>query len=350
MLVLLADCTPQVDKPAKLVEASKLSKTDVVATLETPLGKGRNAVYCASFVIAWNKLKAVLGENVLTKPKMILIERLNNSKTSKNVIDDEYLIAWAGVHGGGIEEIAQQLHEKPPSKEMNMPFSVEYNRLTAYAYLSKTLSFKEDFEEVDDELKMNGKSLKAFGFSTYTYEKKRLLANVEILYYKNDDSFVIRLNSKNSGDYIIMAKTNPKTTLLQTIAATKKLIKQGKKRKLKNLQDYEFIPDDKLLIPQINFNIQKDFSDLAGIKLLNPKLKAYTFEAARQTTQFMLNKSGAKIESTAEVYALTEAEMDVPKNKYLVFDKPFLLYIEQQNSTHPYFALWIDNAELLIEK
>jgi hypothetical protein len=32
----------------------------------------------------------------------------------------------------------------------------------------------------------------------------------------------------------------------------------------------------------------------------------------------------------------------------LIFDGPFLVMIQKAGSQNPYFALWVDNAELLV--
>jgi hypothetical protein len=32
---------------------------------------------------------------------------------------------------------------------------------------------------------------------------------------------------------------------------------------------------------------------------------------------------------------------------YYVFDRPFLIYLKKRGATRPYFAMWVDNAELL---
>jgi hypothetical protein len=32
----------------------------------------------------------------------------------------------------------------------------------------------------------------------------------------------------------------------------------------------------------------------------------------------------------------------------MIFDKPFLLLMQRQGAKVPYFALWVDNAELLV--
>ena len=34
----------------------------------------------------------------------------------------------------------------------------------------------------------------------------------------------------------------------------------------------------------------------------------------------------------------------------MIFDKPFLIILERANAKMPYFALWVDNAELLVRR
>ncbi len=35
------------------------------------------------------------------------------------------------------------------------------------------------------------------------------------------------------------------------------------------------------------------------------------------------------------------------RSRRLVFDKPFLLYMKEKGAKNPYFAIWIENAELM---
>lgn len=36
--------------------------------------------------------------------------------------------------------------------------------------------------------------------------------------------------------------------------------------------------------------------------------------------------------------------------KKLIFDKPFLLYMKEKDSNKPYFAMWVDNSEIMLNK
>ena len=61
---------------------------------------------------------------------------------------------------------------------------------------------------------------------------------------------------------------------------------------------------------------------------------------AQQDILFRLDRSGAELKSEAKMYALGGAT-------HFVVDRPFLIYMCQRGAKTPYFALWVDNAELL---
>jgi hypothetical protein len=37
----------------------------------------------------------------------------------------------------------------------------------------------------------------------------------------------------------------------------------------------------------------------------------------------------------------------LPIPMYYLFDKPFLVYMKKRGAEHPFFVMWVDNAELL---
>jgi len=50
-----------------------------------------------------------------------------------------------------------------------------------------------------------------------------------------------------------------------------------------------------------------------------------------------------KSESRLEVKSITPKE---PKHFY--FGRPFFLYLKKRDAQHPFFVMWVDNAELLV--
>jgi serine protease inhibitor len=67
----------------------------------------------------------------------------------------------------------------------------------------------------------------------------------------------------------------------------------------------------------------------------------------RQLVQFKFNEEGAKLKS--EAVAVTKSAILVGhESPQLIFDKPFLILMERKGAANPYFALWVDNPELLV--
>jgi hypothetical protein len=55
---------------------------------------------------------------------------------------------------------------------------------------------------------------------------------------------------------------------------------------------------------------------------------------------FRLDRSGVELESEAKLFVTP-----IPIN--YVINRPFLIYVKKRGSDRPFFAMWVDNAELL---
>jgi hypothetical protein len=93
--------------------------------------------------------------------------------------------------------------------------------------------------------------------------------------------------------------------------------------------------------------VERNYSELLGIPIANAAA-SLPLGAARQYVKFQLDESGARLESEgrAAVVSLDDREPDRPRR--FLFDRPFLLALQEPDSEAPYFLLWIANAELLI--
>ena len=67
--------------------------------------------------------------------------------------------------------------------------------------------------------------------------------------------------------------------------------------------------------------------------------KAWT-KAAMQTIRFRLDRSGAELASEAQMPCK-------PSATHFVCDRPFLIVVKKRGAEHPFFVMWVDNAELL---
>jgi len=76
----------------------------------------------------------------------------------------------------------------------------------------------------------------------------------------------------------------------------------------------------------LNFNIETNYSTLEGNRF-NSYKQNFQIERVWQRTAFILDESGAEIESEAEIEVAVEEEYEKQKPKKMVFDKPFLILL-----------------------
>ena len=111
---------------------------------------------------------------------------------------------------------------------------------------------------------------------------------------------------------------------------------------------------DTLAVPVIELNVEKTYDELKGKKVLNncPRIKRWTVTAARQFIKFRIDETGGALISAAE-YQVTGAFGDEkPKPpprapRRIVFDKPFLMLLQEPGAKEPYFVAWMANTELM---
>ena len=98
-----------------------------------------------------------------------------------------------------------------------------------------------------------------------------------------------------------------------------------------------------LLVPNLNWELQHSFSELEGTdkRLLNPGFEEYSFAKVMQTIRFKLDRSGAELASETQMVCK-------PMATHFICDRPFLIVVKKRaGAEHPFFAMWVDNAELL---
>ncbi len=117
---LLVNDTPwpkpkTVTKEAKAMNSGDLKQTAVVPTLDSPMPEHKNAIWCGTFQIAWDKFKNdIIGEPVQLIGAEALAERLNRGEFSPQNIEEKSFYAAAGfVKDGIIEEIQKEMARLP---------------------------------------------------------------------------------------------------------------------------------------------------------------------------------------------------------------------------------------------
>lgn len=328
-----------------------LKYTVILPTLDTPMPKGKNVIWCSSFQLAWNQLK----DNVIREPvKLIdaeeIANRLNLAKQSHADTSDESCYAAAGfVKDGILEKIRTEMAKRFPSEpQPDFQDVLPKDVIIAYSYLAANVKFKIPYFENNKEFifkdsQENETPITSFGIrpdDDYAYQKLR--KQVEILYYSHyPDSvdlmeYAVDLCKDTKPNQIVLARIEPKETFEQTLSYLDDKIAGFTREE----HFHKFGINDVLLVPNIFWRITHHFKELEGKYLDNRGYEGLYIRLALQMMQFRLDRSGAELKSEAKLYA-------APKPNNFVFDQPFLIYMKKRSAEHPFFVMWVDNAELL---
>lgn len=309
----------------EVTNLNNLKQTDFVTTLENPISENKNIIYAPAFLYAWDKIKEKLKSPIVADNKNSSdFNLLNKSVSHQNSLTDTEYSATAEIVDGAI---------------------------IARAFFNKTLPFETKLQALDKPIHFGTTKVSAFGMHYYDEEAIKF---TQILYYQDDDNFVLKLTPKAKEHEIILVKGVEKyQTLKDAVKLTNNLIAQGKQEQSNtNLSwKYHIIPDDIFAIPVIKFNIETNYKNLEGQNFFTKDNKNHSFEVAYQRTGFILNENGAVVESEATVVTDSVGSSQIITHpKKMVFDRQFLIVIKRADKINPYFVMKVANGELLMRK
>jgi hypothetical protein len=328
-----------------------LKQTIILPTLDTLMPKGKNVIWCSSFQLAWNELKDnVIGEPVKLIGAEEIANHLNLAKQSRADISDKSYYAAAGlVKDGILEKIQTDMAKRFPSEpQPDFKDVSPTDVIIAYCYLTANVKFRIPYFEnykkfIFKDSQGNKTQVTSFGIRPEDdYAYKKLRKQVEIIYSLYDpDShnlleFAVDLSKDTKPNQIVLARIEQKETLGHTLAHLDDKIAGFTKEKF----SHQFGINDVLLVPNIFWRITHHFKGLEGKYLGNTGYENLFIRLALQMIQFRLDRSGAELKSEAKSYV-------APIPSHFVFDQPFLIYMKKRGARHPFFVMWVDNAELL---
>lgn len=354
MLTVLGGCskTSESNPPA----ITKAERTVISPYLEAQLDTTNNALYCASFQMAWSKMRdQVIKDDIRLAGNPQAARQLNRQLLGNDDVSSGSYVAEAGVFSQElVDRINRGLQEKfgdQGGESFKMPQTAAGERsIMAYAYLHKNLEFRTEFEKLTTPVffQANGSStpVVAFGIESFSYSKRlheKLANQIAVFDYRTDNDFIMSLTSKSDDDEIILAKVKPGRSLLDTYQAVAKRIVNGKKT--------DIWENEALEIPKFDFDLSHGFAELEGKRLLNSGWDGWLIAKAVQDTRFKLDEKGAVLKSRA-FFGAMKGEAPAPGNarpRMFIFDKPFMIYLKQKSGKYPYFALWVNNPELMLK-
>jgi hypothetical protein len=183
----------------------------------------------------------------------------------------------------------------------------------------------------------------AFGNIPNANGQQELCEQVEILFggweptKTEHTSFAVDLCKTSQPDQLILVSIPPRASLSETLADLERKLQASKLSKARD----ELARVDVLLIPNLRFDLTHHFLELEGKSLGNAAFPDWMIRTACQALRFKLDRCGAGMQAEAKI----EVRPAVPRR--FVFDRPFLIVMRKRGAQHPFFVMWVDNAELL---
>jgi prepilin-type processing-associated H-X9-DG protein len=364
--VLVHDPVPGLLAPpeAANVDSKSLKGTVMVATPDCPLPEHKNAIWCATFQMAWDKFKQdLIGEPIQVLGAEELANRLNRSPFPTGNIEDESYYAVAGsVDKGIIERIQKEMKRRFPS-ELVPTFDSRYRTLPhvilAYAYLNVGIEFEHPFYACPTAFDFRDS---AGGHTDVTAFHARLgvqtagpdlvREQVEVLHHDfgqspDAEQFAVDLSKQTQPYQVVLARLPRGNTLGETTKLLQERIAEFRNRPNHEVNN-RLRPMDTLIVPDVLYKLTHHFDELRGKYLANRKWSDTYFFEALQKIEFTLSRTGVVLKSEARLAATRGGSRDEHKPRHFHFDRPFLICVRKRepNAT-PFFLMWVDNAELM---
>ena len=315
-------------------------------------------ILCTTILLSGIVYAGVLIYKNLNKNHNVTFNPTYQSTLDEHTVNNLWIgtldLAWKDLEekvGGRIEleeniDIANELNNSSFSKEMldENDYTINVTRTVTNGYnietkLNKNLNFLYSFDNFNNDYNYTfGKDgtdyIKYFGINNAS--KEELNQNVEVLFYNGNNDFAVLLNTKE-GDEIILYRTDENKSFNEYYEDIK-----NKKGNYNGSTTFE--ENDELLVPYVNVNGTVAYNELAD-KIIKNTNGMY-ISNVMQDVNFNLNESGCNMKSHA---TMTTEYLSVG-SRYFWFRDTFIIFMKEENSNMPYFALKVDNQDILEKK
>lgn len=203
--------------------------------------------------------------------------------------------------------------------------------------LKKEFNYLEKFSELpDDTFDNSEEKVKYFGIGVST--SKDASKNVEILFYNSNEDFAIKLKTKENEEIILYKTTGIDKSFEENYNDIQEF--KSKYNCEKVLQK-----TDILKIPYIMVNGEINYDELCGriIKGTDTYIKQ-----ALQTIEFNLNNIGGNVKSEAVITGTYGSTQETGRE--FILNSDFILYLKEESRDKPYFALKVNNTDVLVKE
>lgn len=316
-------------------------KASITPTTTTNLSElDTNKVWCGTFNLVWNDfMNDVIGGKIeFEDGPSNLADELNKQSFTVDQLNSN---SYYKNHGWATTELKTEIENGIKEKfneNSEMLDKVEWDNpegYVLYCMLKKEFNYLEKFPTLDDaNFKDSQEKVKYFGIKPDTAQTAS--KNVDILFYNSKTDFAIKLKTKE-GEEVYLYRTT----------GNGKSFDDNYNEMIEKSNNYTgnktWDKNDVLMIPYIKLQDEINYDELCGRFI---KGTQWYIRQALQTIDFELNNYGGSVKSEALIEALRQGILNI--NREYIFDDDFILYLKESDKEKPYFALKVDNSDVLV--
>lgn len=315
--------------------------TLVVPVLETRVVPNRNIVFAASFGLAWRALADRTGGRVSIRGGSALADALSAEDARLSKIEGKSCVADAGEGPAFLAALGDRLARTfGPNEPFGLPASLRETQVLAYAYLSKSLVFREPFlvDEEEGLFFFGGNAggtarAQVVGFGLWPEEGtsnwEARAAQISVGHYASPSDWVVEIATKSEQDRLLIGRIPGVVTLREAAAHLRANAPEGRSFFSRLLGKQRFGRADVLRVPVLDLDAERVFEELAGkiVETIGP------IEAAVQKVKFRLDEKGALLKSSGMILVARGG----PSGRAFVCNGPFFVMLLSRGAEVPYF-------------
>ncbi len=299
-----------------------------------------NSIWCGTFQLVWNEMiDKKVKQDIIFNPQQTMAKNLNKKEfKAKDISEDDYYKTF-GLQTKELKETIEKAIKEKFDETSDVLNNVEwydteeqaYGKYTAYAILKKIFTFEYNFIDLKPSEFENGayENIKYFGVKTDTDNKVK--RQIEILYYKNDEDFAVKLSTKEGENIILCNRPEGDTfkEIYNNINKNKKSYKGSKV--LGKIDDFK--------MPNLKFDILRTYDELCGKEFKEKDGTIDKINTAIQTIQLELDKKGGMLKSESiTTFESSGVNNNKNKPKHLYLDDSFAMFLVEDGKNTPYYA------------
>ncbi len=299
-----------------------------------------NKVWVGTFNLVWNDfMNDVIGDKIeFEDGYSALADELNKQTFTVEQLNKN---SYFKIHGKENLTLKNQIEQGIKQKFNETSGNIDKcdwekgEGYVLYAMLKKEFNFLEKFPTLNENTFGDSKEkVKYFGIEPDTEQVAS--KNIEILFYNSKEDFAIKLKTKEGEEVYLYRTTGENKSFEENYKEMQ--VKQSKYNGEKTWNK-----NDILNIPFIKVKDEINYDELCGRYIKNTD---WYIAQALQTIDFELNNYGGSVKSEALIEAFKSALLE--KGREFIFNDDFILFLKEEDKTKPYFALKVDNTDILV--